>query len=63
MIGLLLVLLPISGLSMDLRKLDAYPGAQCLDGTPGAYYIEKSSKADNKRWQLFFEGGGCEYLS
>ncbi|GMI44578.1 hypothetical protein TrCOL_g9356 [Triparma columacea] len=61
MIGLLLVLLPISGLSMDLRKLDAYPGAQCLDGTPGAYYIEKSSKAGNKRWQLFFEGGGWCY--
>jgi len=44
--------------AMDLRKLSSHPGAVCLDGTPGAYYIEKSVTEGNKKWQLFFEGGG-----
>ena len=32
------------------------PGALCLDGTPGAYYIHRG--ADPSRIILFFEGGG-----
>ena len=32
------------------------PGALCLDGTPGAYYIHPGT--DPSRILLYFEGGG-----
>jgi hypothetical protein len=32
-------------------------GAVCLDGSPGAYYIRRGVP-ENKRWVVFFEGGG-----
>ncbi|GMH76033.1 hypothetical protein TrST_g9430 [Triparma strigata] len=55
----LLFLAPASA-KMDLRLLDKYEGATCLDGTAGAYYIEYA-KTSTKKYQLFFEGGGWCY--
>ena len=38
----------------DLIKL-SYPDALCLDGSPGAYYL---NKGDPDKVILYFEGGG-----
>jgi hypothetical protein len=35
----------------------AKTGAVCLDGSPGGYYIRRGMP-QNKRWVIFFEGGG-----
>ena len=35
----------------------AAAGGVCLDGTPGGYYVRRGAPG-NKRWVLFFEGGG-----
>ena len=49
--------------TMDLNLLTEYVdsfGSVCLDGTPGAYYIEKAANPSTK-WMVFFEGGGWCY--
>lgn len=38
------------------HTLAAYPGARCLDGSPGLYYLVPGTEAS--RFLVFFEGGG-----
>ena len=57
------LLATIVSAEMELNLLTDYIdtlGSRCLDGTAGAYYIEKSAKASTK-WMVFFEGGGWCY--
>ena len=44
---------------MNLVKLTEYVGAQCLDGTPGAYYLRTVPGSTD--WMFYFEGGGWCY--
>lgn len=57
------VLLLLSFITMGLcqdavfnKVLLTDPGALCLDGSPGAYYIRRGS--DPSKILLYFEGGG-----
>eukprot|EP00933_Yihiella_yeosuensis_P016135 TRINITY_DN13899_c0_g1_i2.p1 TRINITY_DN13899_c0_g1~~TRINITY_DN13899_c0_g1_i2.p1 ORF type:complete len:405 (-),score=56.28 TRINITY_DN13899_c0_g1_i2:221-1435(-) len=41
---------------IDLKK---YPNAQCLDGSPGAFYLWKATKTESaQKWHVFHQGGG-----
>lgn len=47
--------------SAEARSLEAYPLANCLDGSPARYYL---SNGNASRIFVFFEGGGfCQNLS
>lgn len=38
-------------------------GAVCLDGTPGAYFLQKGTGSGAKKWYVHHQGGGwCESL-
>mmetsp|Transcript_36011 Transcript_36011/g.108183 ORF Transcript_36011/g.108183 Transcript_36011/m.108183 type:complete len:397 (+) Transcript_36011:38-1228(+) len=46
-----------------ISNLSAYPGAVCLDGTPGAYYHLAGTGSGAKKWYIHHQGGGwCESL-
>ena len=47
----------IIAMAYTLVKLAATSAALCLDGSPGAFYIQKSATGSSQ-WQLFAEGGG-----
>ena len=46
-----------------LYKVDPTPrGAQCLDGSAGAFYFKPSNGGENAtKWMIHFEGGGWCY--
>merc|ERR1719183_1221361 len=38
-------------------------GAQCLDGSPGAYYLQKGTGDGVNKWYIHHQGGGwCESM-
>eukprot|EP00658_Telonema_sp_P-2_P002951 TRINITY_DN11087_c0_g1_i3.p1 TRINITY_DN11087_c0_g1~~TRINITY_DN11087_c0_g1_i3.p1 ORF type:complete len:309 (+),score=90.43 TRINITY_DN11087_c0_g1_i3:62-988(+) len=51
---------PISQLGLSqLVFLDQHEDAKCLDGSPAAYYIRRSTAEPNaSKWMLYFQGGG-----
>ena len=53
---LCLIALAYSQAALYQKVLLTNPGALCLDGSPGAYYISKGTVPE--RVVLFFEGGG-----
>jgi acetyl esterase/lipase len=38
-----------------------YPGTNCIDGTPPAYYYRKGHGTGSDKWLVYFEGGGWCY--
>lgn len=46
-----------------MTNLSAYPGAVCLDGTPGAYYHLPGTGSGANKWYIHHQGGGwCESM-
>jgi hypothetical protein len=47
-----------------LKDAAANDGAQCLDGTPGAYYHRPGKDSGANKWYIHHQGGGwCESLT
>lgn len=40
-----------------ISNLSVYPGAVCLDGTPGAYYHLKGTGSGANKWYIHHQGG------
>ena len=52
-----------TGVLVKLEAAVAAPGARCLDGSPGAYYIRKGVGSGANKWYIHHQGGGwCESL-
>lgn len=49
-----------SSAEWQINRLDAnqYPLAQCLDGSPGAYYLMPGEGADANKFLIHMQGGG-----
>lgn len=48
--------------NFHLQKLDSYPLALCLDGSPAAYYWRRASSPESaNKWKIHFMGGGWCY--
>lgn len=46
-----------------ISNLSGYPGAVCLDGTPGAYYHLPGTGSGANKWYIHHQGGGwCESM-
>jgi len=50
------------GANLVKLSLDDYPDAQCLDGTPGAFYFQAATEPSRDTvWEIYFQGGGWCY--
>ena len=44
--------------TLQLLDLTTYPAAQCLDGSPGGYYIQPGIGENASKWVIHIQGGG-----
>lgn len=44
--------------TLQLLDLSTYPLARCLDGSPGAYYIQTGVGENASKWIIHIQGGG-----